>query len=181
MPILRPVGTQICNPTSLLWRLETLGCDAGDRWQGQLELWQKQLDGMSSPFNEIHGAMAASRAGDRAAYETLLDGMKRSAAKGGELAPTYRDVAIPVSEAMACFVDRDYTAAVEGLLGASAQLWRMGGSIAQRDLVEWTLAVAATRAGRRNTALSLANERVAVKPESAVNQHFLSEAQGIAV
>ena len=46
-------------------------------------------------------AMAALRADDRAAYETALAGMKRSAAAGGELVPAYRDVAIPVAEAMA--------------------------------------------------------------------------------
>ena len=141
----------------------------------------KQLSGMSSPFNEIHAAMAALRADDRAAYETVLAGMKRSAAAGGELVPAYRDVAIPVTEAMACFVDRDYAGAVEGLLRAEAELWRMGGSIAQRDLVEWTLTEAAIRAGLRDVALSLTNERLALKPGSAVNRHFLEAAEAIRI
>ena len=180
LPVMRPVGTQLCNPTALLWRLETLGCEAGERWQHQLTLWQKQLSGMSSPFNEIHAAMAALRAGDRASYEAVLAGMKRSAAGGGELVPAYRDVAIPIAEAMACFVDGDYAGAVDGLLPVEANLWRMGGSIAQRDLVEWTLTEAAIRAGRRSVALSLANERLSLRPESMVNQHFLKEAQAIA-
>ena len=178
---MRPVGTQLCNATALLWRLETLGCEAGDRWRHQLTLWLKQLSGMSSPFNEIHAAMAALRADDRAAYETVLAGMKRSAAAGGELVPAYRDVAIPVAEAMACFVDRDYAGAVEGLLRAEAELWRMGGSIAQRDLVEWTLTEAAIRAGLRDVALSLTNERLALKPVSAVNRHFLEAAEAIRI
>jgi len=180
LPVMRPVGTQLCNPTSLLWRLETLGCDAGDRWLRQFELWQKQLQGMSSPFTEIHAAMAALRAGDRAAYETVVSGMKRSAAAGGEITPAYRDVAIPIAEAMARFVDRDYAGAVDGLLGARSELSRMGGSIAQRDLVEWTLTAAAIGAGQRNVALSLANERLALRPESAVNRHFLKDAEAIA-
>lgn len=178
-PSMRPVGTQLCNPTSLLWRLETLGCEAGDRWDRQFQLWREQLSGMSSPFNEIHGAMAALRAGDRAGYETVLAGMKRAAAAGGELTPAYRDVAIPIAEAMACFVDGDYAGAVEGLLGAEADLWRMGGSIAQRDLVAWTLAEAAARAGQRDVALSLANERLAQRPASAVNRRFLEAAEAI--
>lgn len=176
LPAMKPVGTQLCNATSLLWRLETMGCEAGDRWQHQLALWQQQLTGMSSPFNEIHAAMAALRAGDRAAYQTVLDGMKRSAAAGGELVPAYRDIAIPVSEAMADFVDRDYIAATDGLLNVRAELWRMGGSIAQRDLVEWTLTESAIRANQRNIALSLVNERLALRPESVVNRHFLDEA-----
>ena len=46
------------------------------------------------------------------------------------LGAAYRDVAIPVAQAMACFVDADYAGAVNGLLGALADLWRMGGSVA---------------------------------------------------
>ncbi len=177
---MRPAGTQLCNATSLLWRLETLGCEAGERWSRLLPIWQGLLAGMTSPFNEIHAAMTALRASDRAAYETVLDGMKRSAAADGELLPAYRDVAIPVAEAMACFTDGDYAGAVEGLLPVETHLWRMGGSIAQRDLVAWTLAEAAIRAGQRNVALSFANERLALRPGSAVNRRFLREARTIA-
>jgi tetratricopeptide (TPR) repeat protein len=180
LPVLRPVGTQICNPTALLWRLEMLGCEAGDRWQHQHTLWQKQASGICSPFNEIHAAITALRAGDRQAYDTLLSGMRGAAAEGGELAPAYRDVAVPVVEAMASFVDGDYADAVDRLLPVEASLWRMGGSMAQRDLVEWTLTEAAIRAGLRDTALSLTNERLASKPESAVNRRFLEAAQAIA-
>ena len=180
LPAMRVAGTQLCNAASLLWRLETLGCQAGERWSRLLPLWQGLLPGMTSPFNEVHAAMTALRAGDRAAYETVLDGMKRTAAANGELAPAYRDISIPAAEAMACFTDGDYTGAVDGLLTAETHLWRMGGSVAQRDLVAWTLAVAAIRAGRRNVALSLANERLALRPGSAANRRFLQEAQAIA-
>ena len=135
---------------------------------------------MTSPFNETHAAMTALRAGDRAAYEEVLGGMKRTAAANSEIAPAYRDISIPAAEAMACFTDGDYAGAVEGLLTAEAHLWRMGGSVAQRDLVAWTLTAAAVRAGRRNVALALANERLALRPGSAVNRRFLQEARAIA-
>lgn len=65
--------------------------------------------------------------------------------------------------------------------GGEAKLWRMGGSIAQRDLVEWTLTEAAIRAGLRDVALSLTNERLALKPGSAVNRHFLEAAEAIRI
>ena len=180
LPAMRVAGTQLCNAASLLWRLETLGCEAGERWGRLLPLWQGLLAGMTSPFNEVHAAMTAIRAGDRAAYETVLAGMKGTAAANDELLPAYRDVSIPVAEAVARFTDGDYAGAVDGLLPVEAHLWRMGGSIAQRDLVAWTLAEAAVRAGRRNVALSLANERLALRPESAVNRRFRQEARAIA-
>lgn len=175
----RPVGTQLCNTTALLWRLEMLGCEAGDRWQRQSTLWQQQANGICSPFNEIHAAMTALRAGDTPAFETLLSGMQGAAADGGELAPTYRDVAVPIVLALEHFVRGDYRDAVDRLLPVQANLWRMGGSAAQRDIVEWTLTEAAIRAGLRGVALSLTNERLALRPESAVNRHFLAEAQAL--
>lgn len=176
---MRPVGTQLCNATALLWRLETLGCEAGERWGRQLELWQQQLNGMISPFNEIHAAMAALRADDRQAYDGLIAGMKQSAANKPELAPAYTNVALPVSEAMGAFVDGEYARAVDGFLAAEAELWRMGGSIAQRDLVRWTLTEASIRGGQRDAALALTHERLAAKPKSFVNQHFLGQAVGL--
>jgi len=175
----RPVGTQLCNLTALLWRLELLGCDAGDRWQQQHTLWQQQASGICSPFNEIHAAMAALRAGDRAVFNNLLSGMNSAATKAGELAPAYREIAVPVVEALRNFVDDDYTAVLDTLLPVQANLWRMGGSIAQRDLIAWTLTEAAVRSRQRNLALSLANERLALKPDSAVNKQFLAAAQSI--
>lgn len=60
-----------------------------------------------------------------------------------------------------------------------ANLWRMGGSIAQRDLVEWTLTEAAIRSGQRNVAPSLANERLAMRLESMVNRRFMERAETV--
>jgi len=173
---MRPVGTQLCNATALLWRLEMLGCEAGDRWQHQHTLWQKQANGETSPFNEIHAAIAALRAGERTAFETLHANMSRSAANGGELAATYGGVAVPIIDAMANFVDSAYADATDRLLAVRADLWRMGGSIAQRDVIEWTLTEAAVRAGQSGVARSLANERLAARPDSVVNQGFLEHA-----
>ena len=43
------------------------------------------------------------------------------------------------------FVNGDYKAALDGLLPVQGSLWRMGGSIAQRDLIEWTMVEAGIR------------------------------------
>lgn len=178
---IRPVGTQLCNLTALLWRLEMLGCEVGDRWLHQHTLWQQQASGICSPFNEIHAVIAALRADDTAAFEALVSGMRGAAASGGELAPAYREAAVPIAEAMASVVKGDWTDAVDRLLPVRTNLWRMGGSIAQRDVVEWTLTEAAIKAERRDVALSLTNERLALRPESVVNQHFLDKTRAITV
>ena len=48
-----------------------------------------------------------------------------------------------------------------------------GGSIAQRDLIEWTLLEAAIRSGEEKIAQSLVNERLSSRPDSHVNARFL--------
>ena len=93
--------------------------------------------------------------------------------------PAYQGVIIPIAEAMEYFVDEDYARAVDRLLSVEAELWRMGGSIAQRDLIEWTLTEAAIRSGQRDVALSLANERLALRPDSVVNRQFQEQAETI--
>lgn len=177
---LRPVGTSLCNPTSLLWRLETLGCDAGKRWQPLFELWQGRANGSTSPFNDIHSAMTALRAGQTGTFENLLHAMRATAAQGGELAAAYRDLAVPAVEAIAHFADGNYRDSVEGLLAIRANLWRMGGSVAQRDLVDWTLNIAAMRARLPDVAQSLVNERLSLRPDSTVNRSFQEQARAIA-
>ena len=117
--------------------------------------------------------MAALRAEDYSAYYTILDNMKKKAGTSGELAPAYSEVAVPVAKAMNKFVNEDYRQALDGLLPVQGSLWRMGGSIAQRDLIEWTLLEVAIRAGEEKIAQSLVNERLSSKPDSHVNARFL--------
>jgi hypothetical protein len=66
------------------------------------------------------------------------------------------------------------------LLPVRFDLWQIGGSHAQRDVVDWTLTEAAVRAGQRDIALSLAYERLATRPRSAPNRRFFRQAEAIA-
>jgi len=180
LPALRPVGTSLCNGSALLWRLETLGCEADARWAALAELWSDRATGALSPFNDIHAAMTFLRADRRREYEALRDAMRRSARVGGGLATTYRSVGVPVVEALDQFTRGDFAGAVETLMPVRHELWRMGGSKAQRDVVEWTLVEAANRARDRKVSKALANERLAARPASAPNRHFERAATAIA-
>ena len=120
--------------------------------------------------------MTALRAEERDAYKTLLDTTRGTAAGDSENAPAYRAIVVPVLEAIAHFTDGEYAEAVERLLPIRPDLWRMGGSVAQRDIVEWTLTEAAARAGLSDVVRSLANERLALRPNSKVNKAFFEAA-----
>jgi tetratricopeptide (TPR) repeat protein len=177
---LRPTGLSICNASSLLWRLEMLGCEAGGRWQHLAARWEGHADGRLYVFSDIHAAMAELRGGETQALQRRLTAMRQTAGEGTEAARIYRDIGLPVVEAVAAFHHGRYTQTVERLLPARFELWKMGGSHAQRDVIDWTLAEAAARAGLRDVALSIAHERLAMRPQSAPNRRFLQQAQALA-
>jgi tetratricopeptide (TPR) repeat protein len=176
----RPVALSLTNASALLWRLETLGCDIGERWRELAVLWQGHADGKCLVFADIHAAMAELGSGDASAVERRLAAMRETAANGVEAASLYRTVGIPVVEGLTAFHRGYWAKAVELLLPVRFDLWQIGGSHAQRDVVDWTLTEAALRAGQRDVALSLAHERLATRPRSAPNRRFLSQAEGIA-
>jgi tetratricopeptide (TPR) repeat protein len=176
----RPVALGLTNATALLWRLDTLGCDIGDRWREQAELWQGHADGRCLVFADIHAAMAELRSGQENLAERRIAAMRETAANGIEAAGLYRNVGIPIVEGLAAFHRGARAEAVELLLPVRVDLWQIGGSHAQRDVVDWTLTEAAVRAGQRDVALSLAHERLASRPRSVPNRRFLREAQALA-
>ncbi|MDP9812638.1 hypothetical protein J2W42_005508 [Rhizobium tibeticum] len=78
-------------------------------------------------------------------------------------------VAIPLVEGFAALWRGEYQAAANRLHGARYIANAFGGSHAQRDIIDWTLAEA------------IANERLALKPHSFVNRSFLSRAGAVAL
>ncbi len=176
----RPIGISLTNASALLWRLEMLGCQAGERWQKEAEAWRNSTDGRMCVFTDIHAAMAELGVGDHAAIESRLATMRATAADNDERAVIYRDIGLPVVQGLAAFRRGAYAEAVDHLLPARFDLWKMGGSKAQRDVIDWTLTEAAARAGLRDVALSLAHERLAARPESVPNRRFLEQASAIA-
>ena len=176
----RPLALSLTNATALLWRLDLLGADIGDRWPELAALWENHADGKCLVFADIHAAMAELRSGREALVERRLGAMRETAANGVEAAGLYRTVGIPVVEGLAAFHRGAYAEAVELLLPVRIDLWQIGGSHAQRDVVDWTLTEAALRAGQRDVAVSLAHERLATRPRSAPNRRFLRHAEAIA-
>ena len=176
----RRVGNSLTNASALLWRLDTLGCEVGDRWRDLAAVWEGHADGKCLVFTDIHAAMAELRSGQEALVERRLAAMRETAASGVEAAGLYRTVGIPVVEALSAFHRGAYDETVALLLQTRFDLWQIGGSHAQRDVIDWTLTEAAVRGGQRNIALSLAHERLGTRARSAPNRRFLRHATEIA-
>ena len=176
----RPVALSLTNASALLWRLDTLGCDIGERWRDLAASWAGHADGECLVFADIHAAMAELGSGEEALVERRLEAMRKTAESELEAAGLYRAVGIPVVEALRAFHRGAYDDALTLLLQTRVDLWQIGGSHAQRDVVDWTLAEAAARAGQRDVALALAYQRLAARPRSAPNRRFLRRAEDIA-
>src|SRR5436305_2961700 len=123
----RPVALSLTNASALLWRLDTLGYDIGDRWRELAELWADRADGKCLVFGDIHAAMAELRSGQEALVEQRLAAMRETAANGVEAARLYRTVGVPVVEALAAFHRGAWAEAVELLLPVRVDLWQIGG------------------------------------------------------
>ena len=73
---------------------------------------------------------------------------------------------------MLAFGERRLRRRVDAILPARYQAFRIGGSHAQRDIVDQTLIAAAERSGQWNLARALLAERVAVKPTARAKQAY---------
>lgn len=170
------VALDMVDASALLWRLELLGCNLGNRWQELANQWDQHADGKLYPFNDWHAVMAYLGAGRDADVERLLTLFQSQSRSSKEVAIWAHQIGLPLMKGFKAFWNGDYQAAAEQLYSTRYISNRFGGSHAQRDIIDLTLTEAALRGGMRNLAQALANERLALKPHSTMNLNFLSRA-----
>ncbi len=163
---------------ALLWRLQLLGTDVGGRWSELADKWQNSATDSLYAFNDVHAMMAFVADGREKEAGLVLNAAERyvQRASDANVAMT-REIGLPFCRALQAFAKGDYGSAVDQLLPVRYKTHFLGGSHAQRDVIAWTLLEAALRAKRWNLAVSLANERVYLKPTSPQNWHMLARGQ----
>lgn len=137
-----PINT-LTDAASFLFRAEMAGQPRAP------ELW-REISGYASAsfpatgvaFADVHAALAHAIAGDAAALGQIIAGARGKAA----------DVVAPLARAFDALASEDWTAAVDSLRPVMAAHERIGGSRAQRDLIEYALAMSLLRAGRSEEA-----------------------------
>jgi tetratricopeptide (TPR) repeat protein len=158
----------ICNAASLLWRLEQMGVDVGQRWSELAACAARFKDEHILPFIDAHYmmALAADRRGEEA--QTMIESLRAHATLSPESeAQIFGRIGGPLCEALLAYRRGDYGRAVDLLLPLRYAWRRIGGSHAQRDVFTLTLIEAAIRAGRLAVARALLAERTALKPNDA--------------
>ncbi|MDG4650385.1 tetratricopeptide repeat protein [Roseibacterium sp. SDUM158017] len=160
----------LVDASALLWRLDLMGVDVGDRFGALSTRWEALSDGQLYPFNDLHAAMSHLGAGREAEVERLLARM--ASANGSETADWVLRTGRPLIEGFRAFRRGDHASAAERLWSARHIVNVFGGSHAQRDVIDWTLTEAALRGGLSDMADALVAERRALRPHSPVNLAF---------
>jgi tetratricopeptide (TPR) repeat protein len=158
----------LVDAAALLWRLQLAGVGVGDRWHGLKQHWFAHVDEHVLVFNDAHLAMVAGGLNDKATAEKLDQSIERYL---GESQGTNRDITRQVGQsvvrAITAFADGDFARVIDLLLPLRYEIWRIGGSHAQRDIFTQTLIAASLADKRWPLARELLAERVALKPASA--------------
>ena len=137
---------QLCDQTSLLWRLELAGCDAGDRWDSLAERWDGVAERHTCGFLDVHAALTFTRRPDHPGARRWFEGLRERPSGASENDRTFSRVVEPLVEALCSYAhgDYDHCAQIVDALGAATRY--IGGSIAQRDLITLTAQAAAAAA-----------------------------------
>ena len=164
---------------ALLWRLNLVGEEVGDRWRHLADKWEPSAQDTLYAFNDVHAMMTFVADGRKDAQKALLTANERyvESASDANVAMS-REIGMPFCLAIQDFQKGDYASCVDRLLPVRYMTHRLGGSFAQRDVIGWTLLEASLRAKRFDLALGLANERTALKPTSAQNWRCVARAYG---
>jgi len=169
------VAMDMIDASALLWRVHLSGQDVGDRWEELAQCWDNHADGTLYPFNDWHAVMAYLGAGEEQKVARVITALTENSVRDAETAQWAKMTALPLIAGFSAFWKGNYRAAVEALHTVRYTANQFGGSNAQRDIIDWTLSEAALRGNLRDMAMSLANERFALKPHSPVNRQFLDQ------
>jgi len=142
----------LCNDISMLARLEMAGANVGARWDAAAGIVRDLSGGSVLAFVDAHYALATGelpRGGARGTTARVNDAVGRV-----------------LCEAMVAWRASDAATVVRRLEPAFGQLWRIGGSHAQRDLFTLILLDAAVATGNQSLADRLREQRKAQRPEA---------------
>ncbi|MDR3535415.1 MAG: tetratricopeptide repeat protein [Acetobacteraceae bacterium] len=152
------------NAASMLFRLGRHGVDVGNRWEELADKAEARIGDCLSGFTLPHWMMALAATGREAAARRMLEAM-RAFAHGSENAERWAvrltaEVALPVTEAVLAHGQGRHAAAVALMRPVLGEMYRLGGSHAQQDVLEQLYLDAALKAGLTEDARMLM-ERVA--------------------
>lgn len=166
----------ICNASSLLWRLEMFGVDVGDRWRELATVARAHVADTDLIFVSLHYLMALVSAGDAEAAEEMIGNIRQWSSLDETQAGICARVGVALAEGLRDARAGNHADAVEKIGAVRYKLDEIGGSAAQRDVFHMILLDAAVASGNALKARSLFAERVGDKVHSSWSWHGYSNA-----
>ncbi|MEH2565968.1 tetratricopeptide repeat protein [Bradyrhizobium sp. AZCC 2289] len=166
--VLKPAVTSappinvISDGASLLWRLSAYGHDVPhELWTEADAFAQRAFPKSSIPFADVHMALFAAATHNSAALEQRLGVIEQRLSEGKLAAGP---VVPKICRAMNAFADADYQGCIRHLAPVLDDVVRIGGSHAQREIIEDTFIVALMRGGELARARTLLDQRLHRRP-----------------
>jgi tetratricopeptide (TPR) repeat protein len=150
------------NAASMLFRLERQGIDVGPRWIEIADKAEQRVGDCLSAFTQPHWVMALAAAGREQAAGRMLDAMRAFGRGAGCVAQIVGTIAVPVSEAVLAHGRGEHARAVDLMKPVLDEMWRLGGSHAQQDVLHQLFLDSALKAERGDD-VRLALARVAAR------------------
>lgn len=158
---------EMSNAASLLLRLEAAGLSCGERWDALAEQSKAFIDSRGLTFGDVHALITFGMSSDGESLRRLTRSISNYASHGGTYdGDAAARISLPLAQAFDAHQKHDYDRAVRSLLDAQSNFNAMGGSNAQRDVLDIFLIDCAMAAGKRNLARVLIEEYLEVRPQS---------------
>ena len=154
------VYIDVQNAASMLFRLQRLGVEVGERWVELADKAEARIGDCQSAFTLPHWMMALIAADRGAAAQRMVQALIAYGQGPGTVAPIVRDYVLPIAQAQLAHAAGRHAEAVALMRPVLGGMYRLGGSHTQQDVLEQLFLDAARKAG--STAdIRLAVERAA--------------------
>jgi tetratricopeptide (TPR) repeat protein len=136
--------SDLIDASSLLWRLQLAGVEVSAWFAGVADRWEPHAEDGYCSFNDLHAMMAFVALRRWASAERVISAMQRrlTRASGANYEMT-RMVGLPAARALLAFGQKQFARADALLRGLPPVAHKLGGSHAQRDVLQLTRAAAA--------------------------------------
>ncbi|MDM0076826.1 tetratricopeptide repeat protein [Variovorax sp. J2P1-59] len=135
----------LIDASALLWRVELAGGDVGPRWGELATAWEPYIDDGFCSFNDLHAMLAFVGARDWRRALQLERALVKSQARPTRHGESTRQAGLPSCRALMAFGRGNDSLAITLLASLPELAHRLGGSHAQRDVLNLTLRRAVER------------------------------------
>ena len=136
----------LTDTASLLYRAELAGVAVADAYWAEISKYAQQLFPKASlGFVDFHAALVHAMAGEVEALENIIESPN----------PLTGELVTPIARAYRAIARQRWEEAVHLLTSSMADHARLGGSRAQRDILEFSLVAALLKLGRKDEAKRL--------------------------